>query len=73
MFLTPAEVQRITRKTQRAAQKRVLGELGYHFEEDAAGWPLVLCSTVEARHQAKSEKAGREPDSAALAALQTGR
>ena len=70
MFLSPEEIYRITRKRQRAAQKRVLGGLGYTFEEDAAGWPLVLRSTVEKRHAAANDEAsGRRPDSAALAAL----
>ncbi len=77
MFLTTDEVYRITRKRQRAAQKRVLREKGYAFDEDAAGWPLVLRSTVE-RHPAHRpaeglQKSSSGPDSAALAALMGGR
>jgi hypothetical protein len=73
MFLTPEEVYRITRRRQRAAQKRVLREKGYAFDEDAAGWPLVLRATVE-RHPAHRPAEGLQkpssgPDSAALAAL----
>lgn len=70
MFLTTDEVHRITRKRQRAAQIRVLTEKGYQFDLDAAGWPLVLRSTVEARHAAQARPAAsRGPDAAALAAL----
>ncbi len=74
MFLSPEEVYRITRRRQRAAQKRVLREKGYAYDEDAAGWPLVLRATVE-RHPAHrpagglQEASSRGPDSAALAAL----
>lgn len=73
MFLSPDEVYRITRKKQRAAQCRVLTRLGYAFEPDAAGWPLVLTSTVQKRHAEPAKPQGRGPDSAALAALQSGR
>lgn len=77
MFLTPEEIYRITRKRQRAAQKRVLLEKGYAFEPDAAGWPLVLRSTVERRHAQRAQEGlqepSRGPDSAALAALMGGR
>jgi hypothetical protein len=42
---------------------------GYTFEPDAAGWPLVLRSTVEKRHAAANDQAPRRgPDPAALAA-----
>lgn len=69
MFLTPDEIYRITRKRQRAAQCRVLREKGYAFEPDGAGWPLVLVSTVEKRHQAQAANDPRRgPDPAALAA-----
>lgn len=73
MFLTPDEVYRITRKKQRAAQCRVLKAKGYAYEPDAAGWPLVLKSTVEKRHGTPAGQAARGPDSAALAALQGSR
>lgn len=70
MFLSRDEIYRITRKRQRAAQKRVLRARGYAFEEDAAGWPLVLWTTVERRHAAANDSTlGRGPDRAALAAL----
>lgn len=69
MFLTTDELYRITRKRQRAAQIRVLVEKGYAFEHDAAGWPLVLRSSVEAKIAQKAPARRREPDSAALAAL----
>lgn len=74
MFLTPDEIYRITCRRQRAAQKRELRAKGYAFDEDAAGRPLVLRSTVEARHAATRHQEGSKgPDSAALAALMGGR
>jgi hypothetical protein len=68
VFLSPDDIYKITHKRQRAAQKRVLRELGYVFDEDALGWPLILRSTVERRH-APGTSARRGPDSAALASL----
>ena len=74
LFLTAEEVYRITRKRQRAAQRRVLLAKGYAFDEDAAGWPLVLRTTVEQRHAAQPRQEGpSSPDSAALALLMVGR
>lgn len=70
MFLTHDEVVRITRKRQKAAQKRVLIAKGYPFETDEAGWPLVSRAYAEQRaSQTEREPQRRGPDSAALAAL----
>lgn len=69
MFLTHEEIARITGKRQKAAQIRVLLKKGYPYDTDDQGWPLVLASTVRARHEQGGQPERRGPDRAALAAL----
>ncbi len=70
MFLTPADLIRLTGRRQRAGQKKVLAAKGYAFDEDGMGWPLVLVGAVERRLLGAPQPAERTgPDPAALAAL----
>lgn len=69
MFLPPQEIERITRRKQAAAQRRVLAAKGYPFDQDAAGYPLVLWSVVEQRFAQPESSTRRGPNPAALAAL----
>jgi len=61
MFLTRAEIIRLTDKIYKSAQKRVLRKKGYRFEEDDAGHPLVLRASVERRIEGKAISAEPRP------------
>ena len=49
MFLTPADLSRLTGRVKSGAQCRWLKEHGWPYERDAKGRPVVLRSVVEAR------------------------
>jgi hypothetical protein len=42
LYLTPAEIERLTGRVYGAAQCKVLAERGWKFEPDANGAPVVL-------------------------------
>jgi hypothetical protein len=46
MFLTPADLQRLTGRRQRAAQRRYLDRQRIPYRTDADGAPVVLASAI---------------------------
>ena len=50
MFLTPAELIRLTGRKYAPAQKRVLDKLGIPYTEDDFERPVVLTAAVERKH-----------------------
>lgn len=66
LYLSRADVRRLTGREQRAAQCRQLNALGYTYEPDGDGWPLVLASAVLERHNGALVPRRRGPNFAAL-------
>lgn len=64
MFLTPADIVRLTGKKYAPAQKRVLRDRRIRFAEDAFGRPVVLRATVERKllGDAVTETPAKRPD-----------
>lgn len=51
IYLSRQDVRRLTGRVQRSAQIQRLAALGYAYELDGDGWPLVLTATVLDRHR----------------------
>jgi hypothetical protein len=54
IYLSRQDVRRLTGRVQRGAQIQRLAVMGYAYELDGDGWPLVLTATVLDRHRKES-------------------
>lgn len=72
MFLSTADVARLTGLEQPAAQRRHLRSRGIPYETDAAGRPLVLVDEIERRLRADGKARGRERPSPRWDGVPTG-
>lgn len=67
IYLSRRDVQRLTGRSQRASQRRILDGMGYRYELDGGGWPLVLTQDVVGRYREHQARWSR-PDFSALEA-----
>ena len=68
LYLTRRDMRRLTARTQRATQRRVLEQKGYRYDLDGDGWPLVLVADVEARYRGEPQGRRSRPNFDALEA-----
>lgn len=68
IFLTIAEVKRLTGRSYAPAQKRVLDKRKIAYDQDDAGRPIVLRAAIERRQLGKaiSREPSRGPDFSAF-------
>jgi len=60
-YLSADEIRRITRRTYAKAQCKMLSELGWPFQPDGEGRPLVLRAVHDERMGLKSTTKRRRP------------
>lgn len=68
-YLTDAEVRRVTKRIYRKAQCRRLAEMGWPFQPDGDGWPLVLRAVHDELMGLKSGRKRRGPRLEGLASV----
>jgi len=60
-YLSDSEIRRLTRRSYAKAQCKMLGELGWPFQPDGEGRPLVLRAVHDERMGLKPSAKRRRP------------